>query len=85
VDKPTHRPPELISFNRVTNGEFDMNDLRRLHSYALKVHADIVAKYASQSQDPASESILQAAKNLVETVGDTLRLCRRVPQSIERV
>jgi hypothetical protein len=45
---PSHRPRELVAFNRVTNGEFDMDDLRCLHAYTIRILEAITNKYAGQ-------------------------------------
>lgn len=69
AEKASHRTPEGVSFNRVTNGQFDMNDVRRLHGYAISIHNAVTKKYAGKSDD-LSESVLQAAKNAVDVMAE---------------
>jgi hypothetical protein len=68
-EEKSRRPAELISFNRVTNGEFDMGDIRRLYSYALQANENITERYAAQS-GPQAESVLQAGRNVVQIMAD---------------
>jgi hypothetical protein len=65
------KPPELTSFNRVTGGDFDRDDIVRLLDYALAVHGRVVDRHVAS--DPVGESVLQAVENLLTVVRDTAR------------
>jgi hypothetical protein len=70
-DKPSHRPPEQIAWRKVTNGEFNFQDLKTLEGYAEAVRARINGKYGGNTSDLA-QSIFQASQNLTTVLTDTI-------------
>src|SRR5437879_5650135 len=72
VTKKTDRSPELIAFNRVVGGDFDIDDLLKLTDYADLVKSRIMEKYG-ESSGQVAESIRQAAENLVTVAHDALQ------------
>lgn len=75
-EKKSQRSEVRVSFNRIVGGDFDIDDITRITAYSATVFTQIAERHG-KSQFPQSESIMQAAQNMVDIVMHTVTYVRQ--------